>query len=175
LDELINEGQPASVPAVMRELVGRRLAEMSKEGRATMEIAAVLGNTFDQATLLAVAAPIDPLTLQSHLDEAIDDHIVRATPNGYAFEHALLREGVYWNLSRPRRMLLHRRAGEVLEQLALDCIAERAAELAYHFNMAGQAPATQLKAFEYTRMAERQADVLSSLREAEIRPTASRS
>jgi DNA-binding SARP family transcriptional activator len=112
LDELGSVG-----PSVMRELVSRRLAEMSQHGRATIEIAAVLGNTFDEATLLAVAAPIDTAALIGHLSEAIEGHILRRTPSGYAFQHPLLREGVYWNLSRPRRTLLQRRVDEVLSSL----------------------------------------------------------
>ena len=66
------------------------LAEMSKEGRATtLEMAAVLGTSFDAETLLAVAAPIDANASLRHLDEAIGDHILRQTPNGYAFQHGL--------------------------------------------------------------------------------------
>jgi DNA-binding SARP family transcriptional activator len=171
LDDLVSVGQQiishgANVPLVIRELIGRRLADMSPDTRATMEIAAVLGSTFDESTLLAVAAPTEEPALLGHLDEALRAHILRETPNGYAFEHALLREGVYWNLSRPRRTLLHRRAGEVLERLAQGRIAQRAAELAYHFNLAGHSADARAKAYQYSLMAGRQTQALTAYREA---------
>ena len=57
------------------------------------------------------------------LDEAIRARLLRETETGYAFGHALLREGVYWGLSGPRRMLPHARAGETLERLAGDFLS----------------------------------------------------
>jgi len=171
LAEIVSAGQQivsqgSNAPLVIKELIARRMADMTKDGRETMGIAAVLGSTFDESTLLAVAEPMDEPALLTHLDEAITAHILRETPNGYAFQHAMLREGVYWNLSRPRRTLLHHRAGDVLERLAKGRIAERAAELAYHFNLAGQSSAARTKAFQYSLMAGRQNQALTAYREA---------
>jgi len=171
IDELVNVGQQiighgADVPLIIRELIVRRLVDMSNEARATMEIAAVLGSAFDETTLLTVSAPTEEPALLTHLDEAIRLHILRETPNGYAFQHALLREGVYWNLSRPRRTLLHRRAGEVLEAQAKGRIPQHAAELAYHFSLAGHSADARSKAFQYSLIAGRQTQALTAYREA---------
>ena len=38
-----------------------------------------------------------------------------------------MREGVYWGLTRPRRMLLHGRTGEILERRAGSSAADMAA------------------------------------------------
>jgi tetratricopeptide (TPR) repeat protein len=92
--------------------------------------------------------------------------LLRERPTGYAFSHSLLRDGVYWGLSRTRRMLLHGRAGEVLEVLAGDNSNAISAELAYHFSRAGQTAPIRLKALHYSLRAGRQAAALASHREA---------
>jgi tetratricopeptide (TPR) repeat protein len=100
------------------------------------------------------------------LDEAIRAQIIRERPTGYAFSHSLLRDGVYWALSRTRRMLLHGRAGDVLERLAGDNAMHMAPELAYHFSRAGQTAPIRRKALNYSLRAGRAAAALASHREA---------
>jgi len=130
----------STVPLVVRELIGERLARLNLRSRQTLETAAVLGHAFDYATLLAVVEPSDEATLLTDLDQAIQAQLLRERPAGFAFSHALMREGVYWGLSKPRRMLLHGRAGAVLERRAGDSAPNIAAELAYHFGLDGLAP-----------------------------------
>ena len=156
----------STVPVVVRELIGERLARLNLRSRQTLETAAVLGHAFDYATLLAVIEPPDEATLLTDLDEAIQAQLLRERPAGFAFSHALMREGVYWGLSKPRRMLLHGRAGEVLERRAGDNAPNIAAELAYHFGLDGLAPPILMKALQYSLRAGRQAAALASNREA---------
>jgi len=157
----------SNVPIVVRELIAERLARLNPRGRQTLETAAVLGHAFDYATLLAVIEPAEESTLLTDLDEAIQAQLLRdRRPAGFAFSHSLMPEGVYWGLSKPRRMLLHGRVGEVLERRAGDNALNMSAELAHHFGLDGLAPPIVMKALLYSLRAGRQAAALASNREA---------
>ncbi|MBV9359444.1 MAG: AAA family ATPase [Chloroflexi bacterium] len=156
----------SSIPPVLRDIVEQRLAGLSESSRATLETAAVLGQTVDHGTLLALVEPRDEAELLGDLDEAIRARLLRETETGYAFGHALLREGVYWGLSGPRRMLLHARAGETLERLAGRNVSSVVTELAYHFGLAGRAPGVRTRTLRYSLEAGHRAAGLSSYREA---------
>jgi DNA-binding SARP family transcriptional activator/tetratricopeptide (TPR) repeat protein len=143
----------------IQELVGQRLARLSDRAVRTLEQAAVLGRTFDHDTVLAMVEPETESDLLLDLDEGLRARLVREVPVGYTFTHALLREAVYWSLTRPKRMLLHGRAGEVLEQRIGPEVGGRAAELAHHFALAGHAQRD--KALTYSLEAGRAAARLS--------------
>jgi DNA-binding SARP family transcriptional activator len=156
----------SGIPSVLRDIVEQRLAGLSVSSRETLEAAAVLGQTVDHATLLALVEPRDEAEVLGDLDEAIRARLLRETETGYAFGHALLREGVYWGLSGPRRMLLHARAGETLERLAGQNVSTVVTELAYHFGLAGRAPRVRTRTLRYSLEAGHRAAGLSSYREA---------
>lgn len=156
----------SSLPRVIRAVITERLARLSDRAGETLQLAAVLGHTFEYTDLLAVVEPAEEAMLLVDLDEAIRAQIIRERPTGYAFSHSLLRDGVYWALSRTRRMLLHGRAGDVLERLAGDSAMDMAAELAYHFSRAGQTAPIRRKALNYSLRAGRAAAALASHREA---------
>jgi DNA-binding SARP family transcriptional activator len=126
------------LPRLIRQVVERRLAELTPGARETVQTAAVLGVSFDYLTLLQIVQPVDEVTLLAYLSEAVDKYLLRETPGGYAFTHSLLREGVYWALSRPRRMLLHRRVSEALERLVDSGVTVPIAELEYHLGLGGR-------------------------------------
>ena len=79
--------------------------------------------------------------------------VLRKTLDGHAFRHPLLREAVYWELSAPRRMLLHARAAQALEQLRGLNADVYADELARHFALAGQSTFIRAKALHYQTLA----------------------
>ena len=54
-------------------------------------------------------------------------------PGRYSFSHALIRETLYGELSTLRRVRLHRRIGEALEDLYAAKADAHLAELAFHF------------------------------------------
>jgi pentatricopeptide repeat protein len=151
---------------VVLQIFGNRLQELSESARETLEIGAVLGQSFDYPTLLAVAQPATEADLLAALDEALRTELLRETPAGFAFHHALLRVEVYWSLVRVRRTRLHARAARALEQSGDSALAQRAAALAYHYSEAGRSAAFRRKATTYGLMAGRQAAALSSYPEA---------
>ena len=127
------------LPRLICQVVERRLAELTPGAREMVQTAAVLGVSFDYLTLLQIVQPADEGTLLAYLSEAVDRYLLRETPGGYTFEHSLLREGVYWALSRPRRMLLHRHVSEALERLVGSGVTVPTAELEYHLGLGGRA------------------------------------
>ena len=155
-----------NLPQSIRDLLDQRLSRLAPELRQNLEVAAVLGASFDYPTLLSVAAPDAELPLLEALDSALRLQLLRETAAGYAFSHSLLREAVYWGLTGPRRMLLHARVAATLERDTTARPGERAAELAYHLARAGQSIAVRRKLLEYSLLAGRQAAAVSSYPQA---------
>jgi DNA-binding SARP family transcriptional activator/predicted negative regulator of RcsB-dependent stress response len=153
-------------PPIVSEVIAQRLQRLSASCRDTLATAAVLGRSVEHDLLVSAVAPMDEKTLLADLDLAIAASMLRETPTGYAFSHSLLRDTVYWNLSGPRRMLLHARAGQLLERLHGSQADDHAAELAYHFTLAGHAEDLRARALHYSLLAGRHAAELSSYPES---------
>jgi DNA-binding SARP family transcriptional activator len=147
-------------PPIVREVIGQRLQRLNPECREVLAVASVLGQSFEHRTLLAAAEPLHETALLHEVDRAITAQILVDTPGGYAFRHSVVREAVYWGLTRPRRMLLHQRAAFILEDFYSTQADEHAAELAHHFGLAGEARDVRSKALHYNLAAgERAASV----------------
>jgi predicted ATPase len=140
-------------PLTVREIIARRMYGLSQSCRKTLAMASVLGQNFERAVLVAALSPADEPSLQRDLDELVRTDVLRKTLDGYVFRHPLLREAVYWDLSAPRRMLLHGRAAQVLEQLRVPSAEAYANELAHHFALAGQSAVIRAKAVHYQALA----------------------
>jgi tetratricopeptide (TPR) repeat protein len=105
-------GPPAGLPVEVREVVGRRLANLTVEGRAALRAAAVLGTEFDIDRVGAVAG-IDLDESRQLVEQAIGWRVVTAvpgSPNRFRFAHAMFREALYDEMSATRRQRLHQRA-----------------------------------------------------------------
>ena len=126
----------------------------------------MFGQSVEHAALQAALVNADDSQIVLDLEEAIDAQLLVEAGTGYRFSHALLRDAVYWELSAPRRRLLHGRAGRVLESLHGGRSRERAAELAHHFALASETRETRGKLLTYSVEAGRRAAGLSSHREA---------
>jgi DNA-binding SARP family transcriptional activator len=153
-------------PQIVREVIAQRLHRLPQSCREVLAMAAVLGQSFEYKVLLAAVEGTDERSLLGDLDRAISAHVVQETPAGYAFRHGLVREAVYWELSAPRRMLLHGRAGELLERFRGERANDYAAELAHHFILAGQSDSVRSKALRYSLQAGKRAAALSSYPES---------
>jgi DNA-binding SARP family transcriptional activator len=159
-------GEIQGAPQIVREVIAQRLIRLPPSCRETLAMASVLGQTVEHGVLLAARGPIDEQVLLGDLDRAIDASILQDMPGGYAFRHVLLRDAVYWSQSGPRRMLMHLRAAELLEQRYGSRADDHVAELAYHFTLAGESVPIQRKALQYSMQAGRRAAELSSYPES---------
>jgi DNA-binding SARP family transcriptional activator len=153
-------------PQIVREVIAQRLLRLSPSCREVLAMAAVLGQSFDYKVLLNAGEGDDEHSLLRDLDRAIGAHVLQETPTGYAFRHGLVRDAVYWELNAPRRMLLHARAGELIEQFHGEHADDYAAELARHFTLAGESVHVRAKALYYSMQAGRSAAKLSSYPES---------
>jgi DNA-binding SARP family transcriptional activator len=142
-----------ATPRVVREVIAQRLHGLSPSCQQMLATASILGQTFDINILSAAFAQENESSVQRNLAESVRADVLRRTPGGYAFRHTLLHEAVYWGLSAPRRMLLHARAAEVLEQSLGPRADAYAGELAHHFTLAGQSPYVRSKALHYRTLA----------------------
>jgi tetratricopeptide (TPR) repeat protein len=128
-------GARLTIPASVREVIGRRLAHLSKACREDLQMSSVVGRQFELWLVARVAGrPEDEILEQ--LDEASRARVigeVSGVTGRFRFSHALVRDVLYEAIPSALRVVLHRRAGEALESLPREERARRLAELAHHF------------------------------------------
>lgn len=105
------------VPATLYGLLLSRIDRLGQEDRRVLQEAAVLGSAFDK-TLLQRIASAQPSVIDAALDRLAAAELLRADADSSAwrFTHALLHEVAYQNLLLARRIELHGRAGQALEE-----------------------------------------------------------
>jgi tetratricopeptide (TPR) repeat protein len=156
-----------SLPDAVKDVIGRRLARVSKSLQTVLEIACVAGNQFSLDVLESLGGLTED-ELDETLREAIEAHLIEELPGVYgrfAFEHSLTRQTLYEDLTLTRRARLHLRVGEQLERLEGPRSGQRLAELAHHFLHAPPAPGPS-KAAHYAVCAARHAMQVFAYEEA---------
>jgi DNA-binding SARP family transcriptional activator/tetratricopeptide (TPR) repeat protein len=124
-------------PAGVRTLVDRRLDRLSDRGRAVLEAAAVLGRDVS-IDLLASMCDAPSEMIFDALEESLATRLLVEDFDDvelYLFPHMLTRNAVYAAIDPERRVLLHRRAGEAIEQADV-ASSRRCVDLARHFGEA---------------------------------------
>jgi eukaryotic-like serine/threonine-protein kinase len=124
-----------SIPQSVREVVGRRLDQLSDGCNELLRIASVVGRDFALGVVQA-AGELDGVAVMNAIEEARAARVIGEAPRSldrYTFSHALIRETLYEEIPTSRRVMLHRRIGEVLEALYADAQEPHLAELAHHF------------------------------------------
>ena len=111
----------SDVPSTLHGLLLSRIDRLSDDGRRMLQEAAVLGVTFEETLLRAVAA--DAGASCEALDRLVEADLIQLTGQGregnrYRFTHALVHEVIYQTILLSRRTELHERAGRALELLA---------------------------------------------------------
>ena len=143
--DLTPEGAPGEValtvriPEGIREAIGRRLNRLSQRCNETLTIASVVGREFELRQLRPLIVDMSEDRVLEVLEEALSAGVIEElaqTVGRYQFTHALIRETLVEELSVTRRVRLHARIAEVLEELyGADTVAH-SGELAYHFGEA---------------------------------------
>lgn len=147
------------LPESIREVVGRRLNRLSNSCGEALSVGSVIGREFDLVVLARVSG-IQEDSLADLLDEAVRArgviNEVSDVMGRYSFAHALVRETLYEELSTNRRVRLHRRVGEAMEEAFASNLEPHLSELAHHFYEASVGGAEE-KAVDYARRAGRRA------------------
>lgn len=166
LEELLRSGAAgmpggSQLPETIHELLLARLDALPPEGRAALQVAAVVGMEFSER-LVAAVEPMPDLERSLAMLQA-EDLIV---PHGgdvedrtFGMRHPLVHEVAYRSLLVARRRVLHRRIGEWLEQHRGE---EALAEIAAHYRAGDDLD----RAREYVPRAAERAARLNALREA---------
>ena len=155
------------IPEGVREVIGRRLDQLSDECNRILTTASVIGREFS----LDALEPLSDVSgdqLLELLDEAMAARVINEMPQAigqYSFVHALIRETLYDEISTARRVRFHRRIGEVLEKLYANNPDSHLTELAYHFFQASPAGNSD-KAIDYAIRAAKRATSLLAYEEA---------
>ncbi len=153
------------VPVSISDSLEERIARLEDRLRPVLELAAVLGDEFDLAMLVA-ASETDRTTTMDFVDAAVALGFVESVESPgthYCFVHALARQAVLDRTPPSRLALLNARAGEALERLPRqNALIPR---LAHHF-LAAQFLGFHDQALRHTREAGRLAERSLAFEEA---------
>ena len=113
-------GGELGLPQGVRDVVGQRLRRLSDQCNLVLTTASIVGREFDFGMLGIVMEDVSEIELLDVVDEALAAHLVEATlgpGDRYQFTHALVQQTLSENLSASRKVRLHARIGEVLEEM----------------------------------------------------------
>ena len=171
-----NEEGAAPVPPnlspteAIRELVARRVSRLPEDVIYLLQAAAVAGPECE-AEIVAEAAELTTEQQFDAFDQAEESRLLRRIGLGvrdrYAFSHTLLRDAIYGELLRGRRLRYHHKIAVATERVHADDLDPYLNELAHHFSMAA-ALADAEKAFDYCRAAGERALRLLAFEEAAV-------
>jgi len=130
------ESWTVRIPEGVREVIGRRLDRLSERCNETLTIASVIGREFTLEHLKPLIEDMTEDRLLEVLEEALASRVIEELPQSvgrYQFTHALIQETLAGELSTTRKVRLHARIAETLEELYGDDAEAHASELAYHY------------------------------------------
>jgi DNA-binding CsgD family transcriptional regulator len=122
-------------PESVRQTIESRLGQLSAPHRQVLELAAVIGEEFDTATLVAASDWTYDTTLEA-VDATVDAGLVEPAPGSHGsfrFPHALARSAVLGLIGSSRRAHEHARIAQVIEA-RLPESARDVRQLAYHYS-----------------------------------------
>ena len=133
------EGWRVRIPEGVREVIGRRLDQLSGPCNKTLTVASAIGRDFTLDQLVLLTDDLAEDRLLELIEEAMAAHVVEElanAPGRYLFTHALIQGTLVDELSLTRRVRLHARIAQTLEKLYASDVESHAAELAHHFGEA---------------------------------------
>ncbi len=128
---VVNEDANVTLPDTLRGVLGTRIDRLPELSKHVLQNAAVIGRSFDLSVLKQLTSLNGSFDSQiQYLKEA---SLVEPFREEYAFRHVLIQEAAYDSILIKKRVELHRRIGETLEDLHAKRIEEFAPLIAYHF------------------------------------------
>jgi tetratricopeptide (TPR) repeat protein len=159
-----------AIPEGVRDTIGRRLNRLSEECNRVLTTASVIGREFSLDLLDSLIEWADEDRLLDLLEQALSTHVIEEIPKTlgqYRFSHALIKETLSEEMSATRRIRLHARISESLEQLYGPDAQAHADEIIYHLAQAERVLGTD-KLLRYSMMAGELALSNYAYEEAEI-------
>jgi serine/threonine protein kinase/tetratricopeptide (TPR) repeat protein len=130
-------GQELALPKTLRGLVASRVTRLSSADRATLQAAAVLGDSVD-ATVLAQMLEQPMSSLEGSLAELkTREFLMHTGPSELRFTSPIIREVVVDALTLEASREMHAAAGNALEAVLGDKAVEHAARIGTHLYESG--------------------------------------
>lgn len=121
------------IPDGVREVIGRRLDRLSPTANSALQVAAVIGRSFD-LQVLGRLVDIGDDDLLAALDESVEARVLYETGVGqYVFSHALVQSSLYDELRPTRRAHMHERVADAISEVYATTIDAHLGELAFHY------------------------------------------
>ena len=129
----------ANLPPRMHAVIAGRLAQLSPGAHELAGLAATIGRVFT-VEILRKASGTDADSLTDQLDELWQRRLVRAAPqsDSFDFSHDKIRDVAYAELSPIKQRHWHLRAAEALEEIHAAKLDPVSAQLAAHYERAGE-------------------------------------
>ena len=129
-----SDGASLALPDTLRGLLSARIDRLPEAGRHVLQMASVIGRTFDPRVLERLAAVPDlPAEIERLREAGLLEGATSRQQEEMAFRHVLIQEAAYDSILIRKRADLHRQVAEVLEALHEGSIEEYAPLLAHHF------------------------------------------
>jgi DNA-binding CsgD family transcriptional regulator/tetratricopeptide (TPR) repeat protein len=127
-----------AIPIVLSDLISAEIADLDERSRLLLGAVAAIGREASH-DLLAAIVDLPERDLEAAVRTVIDARMLVVDNTAYRFRHPLLGEVVYADLLPPQRARLHRSIAATLAQQPTDALrrADRAGELAFHLDLAG--------------------------------------
>lgn len=131
-----------AIPIVLSDLISAEITDLDDHARLVLGAVATIGRDTSHP-LLAAVVDLTEHDLEAAVRTVIDSRMLVVDNDAYRFRHPLLGEVVYSDLLPPQRARLHRSVAAELQQQTLDALrrADRAGELAFHLDRAGDTSA----------------------------------
>jgi class 3 adenylate cyclase/tetratricopeptide (TPR) repeat protein len=132
------EHDEIAIPNTLQALFTTRLDALDEDCKHTLQLASVIGRSFSEPVLRAVAGEADLTSSLRTLERmGLISETARTPDREYAFHHSLTQDATYGTILLRRRRELHLRVGEVFEARYANRLDEFAPVLAHHFREAG--------------------------------------
>ncbi len=121
-----------TLPASIRGVLAERLDRLPREERAVLERGAVAGRSFSVESVIDLCPPELREQVHPRLLALVRARLLRADtelPDGFRFQHALIRDAAYDRIPKAARADLHRRMAGLVDDDALG---------GYHLEQAAQ-------------------------------------
>lgn len=172
LQSLLDAGLPDDLehverlplPQSVHELIQRRLETIYPDAREVLSTAALLGSHFT-LELIETSTHFIPEVVSRAIDELEKARLLQPIPAEtptYGFPHEKIRESLLIGISPARKRFFHQNIARALEQSLGEQVAPQAANLAYHYEQAGNLT----KAFQFWVLAGKHAHRLASFHES---------
>ncbi|MBI3924951.1 MAG: AAA family ATPase [Armatimonadetes bacterium] len=132
--EIQGRVEDLAIPGTLQGVIMARVDRLKAELKRTLRAAAVIGYSFTQRLLEALAGRPD---LDPPLEELQGQQLLQLRQRDpepeFVFRHALAREIVYESISLEERRVLHRKLAQCAEALYAERLSEIFGLLAYHY------------------------------------------